>query len=42
VYTVTNPPGIPSGLSLFHQFWFLDPQGPQDASATNGLEEIFK
>jgi len=41
-YTGTNPPGIPSGLALYHQFWFLDPGAVKGASATNGLAEIFK
>ncbi|MHC4944388.1 MAG: FG-GAP repeat protein [Planctomycetota bacterium] len=42
MYTGTNPPGIPSGLALYHQFWFTDPGAVQNASATNGLAEIFK
>lgn len=41
-YTGINPTGIPSGLRLVHQFWFNDAGGPQGASATNGMGEIFK
>jgi hypothetical protein len=41
-YTGINPAGIPGGLRLVHQFWFIDAGGPQGASATNGLGEIFK
>jgi hypothetical protein len=37
-----NPLGIPSGLSLFHQFWFNDPGAVQAASATNAMQETFK
>jgi hypothetical protein len=31
------PPGIPSGFTLYFQHWILDPAGPQNLAASNGL-----
>jgi hypothetical protein len=33
----TWPPGPFSGLSLYAQVWIVDPAGPFDLSATNGV-----
>lgn len=41
-FTGINPPDIPSGAQLVHQFWFYDGGAPFGASATNGLSEVFK
>jgi probable HAF family extracellular repeat protein len=34
------PAGVPSGASLYYQFWVTDPAGPSGFSATEGLESI--
>ena len=36
--TAPWPAGLPSGFSLYFQYWLPDPAGPQNAAASNGLK----
>jgi hypothetical protein len=40
--TAPNPPGVFTGLSLYHQFWFQDPGASAGVTATNGMQETFQ
>ncbi|HZL98888.1 MAG TPA: VCBS repeat-containing protein, partial [Planctomycetota bacterium] len=40
--TAPNPNSVFLGLSLYQQFWFVDPAATAGLSASNGMEEIFK
>ncbi len=36
-FQTTFPSGVPAGLSVFHQMWFIDAGSPSGFSASNGL-----
>jgi len=39
--TAPNPDSVFAGVELVHQMWFVDAGVPAQASATNGLREVF-
>ncbi|MFT7465599.1 MAG: hypothetical protein ACI9EF_003968, partial [Pseudohongiellaceae bacterium] len=39
VLSGTMPPGFPSGLTLYYQWWILDAAGPAGFSASNAVSE---
>jgi hypothetical protein len=41
-FTGNNGPSVFAGLSIYHQFWFVDPAATAGLSASNGMREIFK
>jgi hypothetical protein len=39
-FTSTFPVGVPAGISIFHQMWFVDGGSPTGFSSTNGLAAL--
>ncbi|HTE06552.1 MAG TPA: hypothetical protein VK824_10170, partial [Planctomycetota bacterium] len=39
-FTMGFPAGVPAGLSLFHQMWFLEPSASTGFGASNALSAI--
>jgi hypothetical protein len=35
--SVTWPPGVPSGFSMWMQFWMVDPAGPAGCAASGAI-----
>jgi enediyne biosynthesis protein E4 len=39
-FSSTFPAGVPAGLSLFHQMWFVDGSSPTGFTSSNGLSAL--